>query len=244
MKCSLLVVEGPDDLVAIRSLLKHIFGGEVHEATDVFTREDRSSKLVWVDAIVYILIGRDKDRAAERLINQLNLTPPPDIPFTQVGSFFDPDSQSDDEARAWLKCKLESKGVSLTGTEDGNFVTAQTIPVLCCLWNLGDRFNDLDDQHNLERVAIEILNVSTVAEAEIILGFLCTLSEKSKRISWKTAFRLWSAMRYPDNGAMEQVFGQDESVRTSIGTVLKDSQLLTSLKRLAGTKAVNVRSAN
>lgn len=237
MKQSLIVVEGPDDLAALRELLDRRFGGQ--KKGQVATREH---SFVWRDLETRIIMSNGKDHMPELVHQRIRDLPTALFQFTQMGICFDPDRHSDAQILQWLG---SVSGASAAWDKDGGCPVSigdRAVDVIALPWDIGPIFDDLEDFRNLERVALAVLAKSDTSEGALIEELLKKVQSAGKKVSWKTAFRLWAAIRYADKdpdtgGAMAHVFGQDEAVRTALDSVLCNSVLLSRLKKFAGTAA-------
>jgi len=240
MRYSLIVVEGPDDLAAIRELfLRPPLGPSKTQLLPSVPGMPRRATFRWADAETEVWVALDKQRVAERVVEQVKAASTSAKPFCQIGVCFDPDEHNEEQVRAWLlkecgarEAKPADDSCELV-SEDAN------VSIVALPWDAGRPFDRLENLRNLERVAIEILNRVEKEEGNLVDQFLEVLQSKKKHTSWKTAFRLWAAIRYADRdpdtgGAIGQVFGQDEAVRGALTSVIEGSVFLTRLKRFAG----------
>ncbi|MCY3024233.1 MAG: hypothetical protein NTW87_35095 [Planctomycetota bacterium] len=240
MKYNLIVVEGPDDLAAIRELFQRRYGPVKTEGVHVAPGQPRTARFAWSDVETQVMVAMDKRRVAVRVKEQMQAIPTSDRPYCQIGVCFDPDEHDDGTVHAWLR---EECGVPDATPGDGVYRATcgnAKVDIVPLPWDLGPMFDELKDFRNLERVALAVLAKTDAGEGKLIEELLEKVRSANKNISWKTAFRLWAAIRYADcdpgaGGAMAQVFGQDEQARQALETVLKDSPFLVRLRRFAGS---------
>ncbi|MGD0090551.1 MAG: hypothetical protein ABSE73_11580 [Planctomycetota bacterium] len=234
MKQSLIVVEGPDDLAALRELFDRCFGAQKGGAVAA-----REHAFRWKDAETRILMANGKDKMPNLIAHRIRDLPSADWPFTQMGICFDPDRHPDEQVLTWLRknCKVEAPwnadGMCQARVADMN------LEIVALRWDLGPVFDQLKDLRNLERVALAVLAKTDPSEGKLIEELLEKVDSAKKPISWKTAFRLWAAIRYADSdpdtgGAMAHVFGQDQATRNALASVIEDSVFFSRLKRFAG----------
>jgi len=241
MKQSLIVVEGPDDVAALREVFQRRFGWR--KAKDQTPPAKGEHPFQWPDAETTVLVAQGKPDIPKRIVATIRDIETAERHYSQLGICFDPDTHTGPAALDWLvkECQLagnwNADGICPVSISDGSVVDVIALP-----WDLGPIFNELADFRNLERVALAVLAKTDVAEGELITELLKKVQSAGRKVSWKTAFRLWAAVRYADKdpdtgGAMAQVFGQDEAARTSLDSVLCNSVFLSRLKRFAGTPA-------
>jgi hypothetical protein len=229
MKSSVIVVEGPDDLAALREVFQRVLA----------CPQSKGGRFCWPDGDMEteVLVSRSKSRIPQTVREQIARVP---LPVIQVGVCFDPDKDSCDKAMLWLTAACD-----LPAAWDANgvcqvAVDGRTVDVVALPWDFGPIFDELEDLRNLERVALAVLARVDPTEGKLIEELLLKLRTADKRVNWKTAFRLWAAVRYADSdpdtgGAMAKVFGQDDAVRTALNAVLNETVFLGRLKRFAGT---------
>ena len=240
MTSGLIVVEGPDDLSALREIFQRLLGGQVAPITH--SEKYRGSLLVWPrddasnEREVRILVAGSRDQVPLVAREQLIGTATAASPNSYLGLCIDPNGQDHAQLQAWLKAGMQAPSIGQTETVDGLecVIGSRSVQVVYLLWDLGSLFDRLSDERNLERVAVEILQKTQPQEGAMVDGFLQTLQAQGMKTTWKTAFRLWAAIRYPDKGAMDQVFGQDNGVRAAVSEVLATSVLFRRLSLFAG----------
>jgi hypothetical protein len=73
-------------------------------------------------------------------------------------------------------------------------------------------------------------------DTELLLELLYLIQQKGCKTTWKTAFKLFNAIRKPsvEDGFVSQVFGQDKELRVGIEPVLRSSQLWERFSLLLG----------
>jgi len=79
-----------------------------------------------------------------------------------------------------------------------------------------------------EHVAVEIMQTAAIARGRFVERFLHEIEGANFNVTWKTAFRLFDAIRKPsvEDGFVAQVFGQDRDINDSVRPVLERSSTL------------------
>lgn len=234
MRPILLLVEGPDDLAAFRELLLRRYGFTKRGRSERFpgARSEQYSQGTELELHLVAAEGRQGVAAvASKQIEEPSL----DAPFLRIGINFDPNGQSDDEWMAWVRrCCLPSNA---TVSQAGVALCVQTgspcTEVVPIPWDLGPVFNALDDRRNLERAVLGILDAAGSPEGELVRSLLAAIRDADFPTTWKSAVKLWNAIRKPDAdtvGFVAQVFGQDHALEQSLSSLLDGSDFLNRLE--------------
>ena len=240
MSSRLILCEGVDDLAALREVIARDCRRTGAGRSDRFRKGDiRSFQFLDGDRPPVHLVSVDgKGKFPERL-SFFIANPSLDDPFDVIGVCFDPDSQTKMQASAWIRKKCIPQGAETSKTEHGFRVTLdeRVTEVVPLPWCLGEVFDQLEDERNIERVALSILQDGAESESKLIDELLTHLRENQVETSWKTAIKLWNAVRLPASdgpGFLAQVFGQDDCLRASKNSLLEGTPLLASLKYICG----------
>ncbi len=255
MVTSLLVVEGRDDVAALTEILHREMNFQVLPETQVVNERPphlpsfsgaRYFRREGDDHWCVVLNGRDRNRAADRIREEIEEHLPDEEPsFDRIGLVFDPDRDDADASQNWLQSRvLAPLGNAFQIQPDAwRFrieYQSKTVDLVPIAWDAGGMFDHLPDERNIERVAIGILQAcqdqTAQEDRELLLDFLRQLQQRSQPTSWKTVFRLLNAICNPavEDGFMAQVFGQDRPLRTGVRSVLQSTTLWERLTFVTG----------
>lgn len=234
MSRALVIVEGPDDLRALREILHRSFGLRVRKDME---KRFEQCPLVSEDETRFVHLANGKNRRSAGLRAVEAITEYHMADYDRVGLVFDPDHHKDIEWCEW--CGNLLRGIEHEVGEPVWTVRHDRaeIPFVPVAWDAGPSFAGLPEKlRNLERVALAIAHNAVPEDTALVQRFLDMLREAGRKVTWKTAFRLLHALRKPDSdaGIVDQVFGQDPKLRGCVDEILQSTRLWTRLSYLAG----------
>ena len=250
MNRRVLIVEGPDDLTAVRELATWLFHARLVPGTLASGGGGQAQKIVlgFDDHRVEVVSAKGKDNISTLVTTQLGALPPQvegDSEFTtDVGVVFDPDL---DDPPKEFHSKLVTavaalKGWSVEGTADessgwfavreGSRVRLHSLP-----WRAPmDPFDGLGPEQNLDRLMCSIARSAFPAEAQKVEAWLNDFPAGAKR-SWKSAMHLWCAVVASDQSetsAPAQFLHQNKKCKPVVEDTLQSVRLLEPLRRFLG----------
>lgn len=190
-----IVVEGPDDMFAVRALLRRFDGGG-----DLKETSKNEWRAACADVDVVLLRAEGKGDLARRAAQSATAGTRPD----RLAVCFDPDGDPPNKEFAFFE---KAAGKELE--RDGNTLRLKIdkqrrVEVLPAAWRADDleRFDGLPDHHCLERVLISGLISWDRAQPTSVGRWA---EDATKAIfdalpthGWKRAFRIWNAALKPD----------------------------------------------
>jgi hypothetical protein len=225
MKPYAIVAEGPDDLAALRALLRTAgasVGGAIWEASPL------KASLHRVDLSVYAARGKKKE-LAQRAIDAAEggaITRP-----DAVVVCFDPDGEPAPSQFDFFAAGFEAVRGQRAGPLDKatlSFVLGgRTIRVLEAPWRLDNpaSFDSLADEHNLERILITGI-LQAIGGGQVAAWEESGTSELMKLVSdhgWKRAFRIWNAGLAPKSEQFVDALLQNDAVKAHCLAALQAS---------------------
>jgi len=191
-----IVVEGPDDVVAVRELLRASEGGgDLKLPPEARRSEAWRAVCDAVDIAVFPALGKSK--LPQRAMDALLSDPRPD----RIAVCFDPDDQPPDRDLKFFR----DADLPLTRRDDRRYLANRRheAEIIAAAWraeNL-DRFAGLDDHHCLERVLIAGLLTRDVGQSVRLADWATTSTKRLLELvrdrGWKRAARIWSAALTP-----------------------------------------------
>lgn len=240
MSKALLLTEGVDDVRALTEIFTRELSLETRRGgqTPQFSRDER-----WFDSDdlsrqVVVVCGNGRDPAATTLREHLREGKVRRLGFDRVALVFDPDDHSDVQWREWFTHEVLEPW-DIEATDLGYSVSMQdaSVAVLPIPWDSGALFDDLSDAKRcVERVAMQILSGTDEKDTAMVLKLLEILQADGRKTNWKTAFRLFNAIRKPsvEAGFFSTVFGQDKGLRSGIKPTLESTLMWPRLAFVAG----------
>lgn len=238
MSNSLIFTEGKDDVNALTEIFKNQFGlTVVTPATPTFSGRTFLDKTQ--NREIRIVNARDKVKVASAARRELLEYSLRAQPADRLGLVFDPNGDTEPQWRAWILREVLSS-IPPTQQDDLSYritLSGSPIDLVPVPWDAGAITDLLENVQNLERVALEIVRRASPTDEAMTVLLLTSLQNGSRSTTWKTAFRLFNAIRCPDteDGCMSQVFGQDAGLRVAVGEVLKTTRLFERIAFLAGS---------
>jgi hypothetical protein len=226
MKPCAVVAEGPDDLAALRTLLR-----EAGAKVDGTIRDARSPLSVgFGGSTLHIWAARSgKSTLAERAIDAAEGTAgvKPEV----VAVCFDPDADSQAEEFAFFAHQFEAvrKARASALAADGSVeISGRKVLLRPAPWRLQGAalFARLPNEQNLERIlltgALQCGSIGGLAKwAEDATAALTALVHDH---GWKRAFRIWNAALRPKSEAFVDALLQGEEVKASCLAALRASE--------------------
>jgi len=224
-----IVAEGPDDLAAIRELLRRAggdVGGTIHEAN----RSPLKAKLRGQDVHVWAARGK-KAELPQRTIDAAEGTAGtrPDV----VAVCFDPDASPRDTEFEFFGPKFEEvrherAGPLSVGPNPSFQISGRTVRIVPAPWRLEPMptFAFLPHEANLERVLITGVLRSAIADSLTDWASQATSSlvGLASKHGWKRAFRIWNAALAPTSEAFVDALLQHDDVRATCLATLQESE--------------------
>ena len=240
MNPRLIFCEGNDDLTALRELIVRDCARSSPDPSRRFPGDRSAQEFVDADLPdVHLVDAKGKAKLPRRVVSELT-APSPGLRFDVIGVSFDPDAVSSRAPSEWVRTNCIPKEARTEETEHGwqVMVEDRTTEVITLAWHLGDVFDRLhEDEYNLERAALDVLAKGAKRQAAVVDDLLNYLQGKKIQTSWKTALKLWNAVRKPNTdgpGFLAQVFGQDPKLRVAKEALLRDTPLLAALHYICG----------
>jgi hypothetical protein len=214
MKPCAIVVEGPDDLAAVRALVRHA-GARVEGSIHAETRSPLMVTMHASTIPIYAARGK-KLELPQRVLDAAAGTAllRPDV----VAVCFDPDDIPEASEFAFFAENFETARGARAGALDANQrfeIAGRSVQVLPAPWRLEApvTVDPLPPHQNLERVLLTgvLRALDNDARAAWVVGSLASLTTIVTDHGWKRAFRLSSAALRPAEAFVDSLLQQPET---------------------------------
>ena len=250
MKRTFAIAEGPDDVRALREILDRVFSLKNARDTVVPRRINRGTGVMYCinnsperNEERYLEVACAMGRQKAELTVIETLKSPSDI--DRIALIFDPDDDNDWKSALKERLRIElSRDSDFEVTSDLSIEERGEIEWKLSLndvellftpipWDTECDFDSLpSSRHQIERTALEILKTDE-EDSSLVLDILSLIQGRNRKTCWKTAFRLFNAIRAPGvESFFDKVFGQDKRLREAIEDVLKQTLLHQRIERL------------
>lgn len=234
---SALLCEGPEDLAAIRGLLKDRRATRKAEASPRVFRPGATPPEHWSDGQATLLVqsvgGKDKLPQAVLDVAQGGATERPG----RVIVSFDPDADSPTREFEFVLSFIRHAGQSSTPERAGDDwkirVRDRDVLLTPAPWRADASFDHLPDHQCLERVLISALAAGSQDIKPWIEEATTALMRRVQGDGWKRAFRLWSAALDPRESFVDRLL-QDDTTRLACLSALRATPVSAALGLVLG----------